>query len=109
MTRARTLVNFVTAMCAFAAVLATAGDGAATDRRVTRLDDRGPGTLREAIEKAAAGDVVRIEVAGVIRLTTGELQLPRAISIEGPGAATTAISAEESSRVFNLPVHEPAP
>ena len=68
----------------------------ATELRVTKLDDRGAGTLRDAIDKAAAGDVIKIEVAGVIRLTGGELQLPRAITIDGPGAAITSVSSVPS-------------
>jgi cysteine-rich repeat protein len=93
-----------------AVVLAAAVSPArAAERRVTSLGDRGPGTLREALEKAAAGDVIRIEPAGVIRLTGGELQVPRAVTIEGPGAEVTSISGEDASRVFNIPVREPAP
>jgi hypothetical protein len=55
------------------AALAGASSARAGTRLVTSLKDSGPGSLREAIANAAAGDKITFRVKGKIKLTSGPL------------------------------------
>ena len=74
---------------------------------VSNLNDSGPGSLRQAIEdaNAAAGaDVIDFQagLTGTIALTTGQLEVSDSVDIQGPGAASLAVSGNGASRVFYL-------
>ena len=53
---------------------------------VTTTADSGPGSLREAIANAAAGETINFAVSGIIVLTSGELAIDKNLTIAGPGA-----------------------
>ena len=79
---------------------------------VNSLADPGDGTcdadectLREAIEDAdaaAGADVVTFQsgLTGTITLTAGDIEIDDAVSIQGPGADTIAVSGNDNSRIF---------
>jgi hypothetical protein len=68
---------------------------------VTNTNDSGPGSLREALAAANDGDTIDATgVSGTILLTSGELQITRGVTINGPGAGTLAVNGNGSSRVF---------
>jgi len=76
----------------------------------TALDPTGPAnslSLREAITAANTADGNTIQFApalagSTITLTTGEIQINRAMNIVGPGAGNLAISGADASRIFYL-------
>ena len=88
---------------------ASGGDGSdigayeAGPERVMNLNDSGPGSLRQAILSANAGDSITFApfLTGTIRLTSGELAIGKDLAIVGPGAKTIAVSGNNASRVFN--------
>ena len=55
---------------------------------VTSTADSGPGTLRDAINSAAPGDTITFSLPAnsVITLTSGQLQIDKNLTINGPGA-----------------------
>jgi len=74
---------------------------------VENSNDNGPGSLRETIGNAAAGDTIEFNmsaghVTSPITLTSGELGITVNLTIEGPGAGTVAISGNSNSRVFQV-------
>ena len=71
---------------------------------VTNKGDHGPGTLRDAITGANAGDTITFapNLKGTITLTSGELPIPSDLAIIGPGADRLAVSGNHASRVFNI-------
>ena len=78
---------------------------AATIVTVTNTDDAGPGSLRQAIADAAPGSVIQFAapVAGqTIVLSTGQLTIDKALTIEGPLATGMTVSGGFSSRVFSV-------
>ncbi len=79
--------------------------GAATFT-VTSLNDSGPGSLRQAVLDANATfgpDTIEFQagLTGTITLTTGEIQITDALTLNGPGAGVLAISGNNKSRIFN--------
>ncbi|MFZ1641606.1 MAG: choice-of-anchor Q domain-containing protein, partial [Candidatus Contendobacter sp.] len=81
--------------------------GAATFT-VTNLNDSGPGSLRQAVLDANAtlgADTIAFQagLTGTITLTTGEIQITDALTLNGPGATALAISGNNASRIFFLP------
>src|SRR5262245_11582951 len=70
--------------------------------------DSGPGSLREAILDAntePGADLIRFAPEardGTITLTSGELSITDALSIEGPGANRLTVSGNDASRVFRI-------
>lgn len=69
---------------------------------VTTLADSGPGSLRQVLLEAMAGDTIAFTVTGVVALTSGELAITNSLTISGPGAANLAISGNNAGRVFNI-------
>ena len=69
---------------------------------VANLNDSGDGSLRNAIDTALPGDAITFGVNGTITLTSGELSINKDLTINGPGAASLAVSGDHASRVFNV-------
>ncbi|MBE0540978.1 MAG: hypothetical protein IH623_06305, partial [Verrucomicrobia bacterium] len=69
---------------------------------VTSTVDNGPGSLRQMITEAAAGDTLMFGVTGTITLTSGELVLVKNLNIIGPGAANLAICGNQTSRLLTV-------
>jgi hypothetical protein len=74
---------------------------------VTNLDDAGAGSLRQAVIDANSmpgADTVDLSaVSGTIALTSGELDITEALTIDGPGQHVLTIDAQQQSRIFNVP------
>src|SRR5712672_1193742 len=69
---------------------------------VTNTADSGPGSLRDALAAAVDGDIIDATgISGTILLTSGELQITHAITINGPGAGSLAIDGNATFRVFD--------
>jgi hypothetical protein len=68
---------------------------------VTTTTDGGPGSLRQAIAEAQAGDTIAVP-AGTYVLSRGELEIDKALTIAGAGAGSTTIDANDKSRVFRV-------
>src|SRR5262245_16147930 len=69
---------------------------------VTSTDDHGPGTLRQAIADATAGDTIAFDLSypATITLTSGHLAIHKNLTIEGPGAQSLKVSGNHSSLAF---------
>ena len=70
---------------------------------VSNTDDAGAGSLRQAIIDAPAGATIQFAaaIAGkTIVLSTGQLEIDKALTVEGPASAGMTISGGLSSRVF---------
>jgi predicted outer membrane repeat protein len=59
------------------------------DKVVTSNGDNGAGTLRDAINSAAAGDIILLPAGATITLETALPQITKSITIEGNGATLT--------------------
>jgi len=77
-------------------------------RTVTNTNDGGAGSLRQTIQDAASGDVVDFAESLVdggpvtITLSSGQLEIDKALEISGPGANKLTISGNSQNRVFLL-------
>lgn len=70
---------------------------------VTSTADSGPGSLREALASASAGDTIDARgVAGTITLTSGPLLVAGSLTVVGPGSASLTVSGNSTSRVFEI-------
>jgi hypothetical protein len=72
---------------------------------VNSTDDSGPGTLRDRVANAQAGDVIRFDPSlfgKSISLTSGEIDINVSLSIQGPGTGKLAVSGGDSSAVFGI-------
>src|SRR5262245_9687000 len=74
---------------------------------VLNLADSGIGSLRQAILDASANpgaDAIGFAdgLSGTIPLTTGQLSITDALTIDGPGADLLAVSGNHQSRVFSI-------
>jgi uncharacterized delta-60 repeat protein len=74
---------------------------------VINPNDGGAGSLREAINCANAqpgADTVTFAsgLTGAITLTSGELFISDAVTVQGPGAGVLTVSGNNASRVFDL-------
>jgi hypothetical protein len=72
---------------------------------VLNAQDSGPGSLRDTLAQASDGDVVVFDqsLAGqTIHLTSGSLTVSQSVTIQGPGADSLAISADNASREFTI-------
>ena len=86
------------AMLAFLGTLPVFG----SNITVTNTLDSGAGSLRDAIANASLGDTISFSVTGTITLTSGELLIGQNLTITGPGAPNLSVSANNSSRVFEV-------
>ena len=88
-------------LCFVAVALGCASSSAGTIT-VTSLADNGPGSLRASIGSAVAGDVIQFDPAlhGQVILLTTQLNIPRELRIEGPGADKITISGGNRTRIF---------
>jgi predicted outer membrane repeat protein len=69
---------------------------------VTNTDDSGTGSLRDALATAVDGDIIDATgISGTILLTSGELQITHAVTINGPGAGSLAVDGNGTFRVFD--------
>jgi hypothetical protein len=65
--------------------------------------DHGAGSLRDTIAAAGSGDkIVVASSVHSITLTTGELEISKNLTINGPGASKLTISGNNASRVFEI-------
>ncbi|MEL7120174.1 MAG: PKD domain-containing protein, partial [Bacteroidota bacterium] len=78
------------------------------DSIITNLNDSGVGSLREALSCAISGDTITFAVNGTIVLTSGEMEIPPGVVINGDGADIT-IDAQGNSRIFNIPAFNADP
>jgi predicted outer membrane repeat protein len=72
---------------------------------VTNTDDAGPGSLRQTIADAADGSVIHFApaIAGqTIVLSSGQIEIDKGLTIEGPVPAGMTISGGFAGRVFNI-------
>lgn len=72
---------------------------------VTNCNDSGPGSLRQVIGNATSGDTIVFALnpsCSLITLTSGEIDIPVNLTIQGPGANALAISGNNASRIFNI-------
>ena len=72
---------------------------------VTNLDNAGTGSLRQAVLSAnasAGADLITFQegLTGTIALTSGQLEIKGALTIQGPGADVLAVSGNNASRLF---------
>ena len=81
-----------------AALLLTPSSALAADRTVTSTADSGPGTLRQWLVDANAGDRILVP-AGTITLAS-QLVVTKDLTIRGAGRALTTIDADDNSRVI---------
>lgn len=83
----------------------------ATTITVTKTNDSGPGTLRQALADVQDGDTIEFNFGGAatISLTSGELVINKNITVNGPGANLLTISRAQGAanfRVFHVrPAH----
>lgn len=72
---------------------------------VTSIADSGSGSLREAIATAQAGDTIQFDSSlanQTITLTSGQIDIPKNLTIDGTGAAGLTISGNNASRIFDV-------
>lgn len=71
---------------------------------VTNTADAGAGSLRQAIVDAQENDTITfaVDVRGTIALTSGELLISKALTIQGPGASLLTVDAGAASRVLRI-------
>jgi hypothetical protein len=58
--------------------------------------------LRDAIAAAALGDTIDFSVTGVITLNSGQLEVDKDLTIDGPGVLALAVDGNLSSRLFHI-------
>ncbi|MFN2578987.1 MAG: Ig-like domain repeat protein [Pyrinomonadaceae bacterium] len=76
-----------------------------TDQIVTTNADGGPGSLRQAIADACDGTTIGFDMTQVvspITLTTGELNINKNLTINGPGANTLTVQRSTAGGTLNF-------
>ena len=87
---------------AFLLSMALACTASAATLHVTNLNDAGAGSLRQAVQAAADGDIVTFDLGGDITLSS-MIQIDRSISIEGPlGGPPVRIDGALSTSLFQV-------
>jgi predicted outer membrane repeat protein len=88
-------------LCLFAGALSCVSVSANT-LTVTSPADNGAGSLRAMIAAAAAGDVIQFDASlnGQIILLATQINITRALRIDGPGADQIAVSGGNRTRIF---------
>lgn len=71
---------------------------------VVNLHDHGAGSLRSELAQAHDGDTIIFapHLHGTITLTSGELEVGKSVTIQGPGAGCLAVDGNHASRVFEI-------
>jgi hypothetical protein len=88
---------------ALALLAAATGGARAADFLVTNTDDGGAGSFRQAVFAAnttPGADTISFAVTGTITLTTGQVLISEALTINGPGSGLLTISGNNASRVL---------
>src|SRR4029453_16337279 len=68
---------------------------------VTNTNESGPGSLRAALAVANGGDTIDATgISGTILLSSGEIQITRSVTINGPGAGNLAVNGNATFPVF---------
>ena len=83
--------------------LAVASPAGAATVAVTNCNDSGAGSLRQTVANASAGDTIDFALSpscSLITLTSGEIQIPKNLTIDGPGAGALAVSGDNASSVL---------
>jgi len=77
--------------------------GFASTLTVTNVLDNGPGSLRATIAAAAAGDVIQFDPSlnGQVILLATQINVTRAVTIDGPGATNITISGGNHTRILS--------
>jgi hypothetical protein len=97
--RRRALLALTVTFAASASVLVLTPSALAAT--VANNNDAGPGSLRDTITSASPGDTIVVP-ARTYTLTSGEITINKDLTINGAGAATTIVSGNNNSRVFNI-------
>jgi hypothetical protein len=86
-------------VCASAVLAAAAAPAAAASVQVTTTADSGPGSLREALATAGAGDTITfaLPTPATISITTGSLHVSKDVTVAGPGVSQLAVHRDESA------------
>src|SRR5205085_3895492 len=77
---------------------------------VSNTNDTGVGSLRFAVACATAGQTVTFDpllVGATISLSTGEIAITQALSIDGSAAMGVIVDAGGHSRIFNISTSDP--
>ncbi|MFN2165638.1 MAG: right-handed parallel beta-helix repeat-containing protein, partial [Anaerolineae bacterium] len=85
-------------------VMITPSLAGSQDQVVDKVDDSGPGSLRQAIDDVDEGGTITFDLTypATITLIGGQLVISKSLTIQGPGAESLTISGNDSSRVFNV-------
>jgi hypothetical protein len=88
-------------LCLLAGALSCVSSSAST-LIVTSALDNGPGSLRDTIGAAAAGDVIQFDPAlnGQVIALASQIRVTRELRIDGPGADKIAISGGNRTRIL---------
>ena len=71
-------------------------------RNVVKLDDSGPGSLRETIAVAEDGDILTVNLHGSLVLTSEPLVVDKSISIIANSSSRFVIDGDETLRVLSI-------
>lgn len=71
---------------------------------VSTTADSGPGSLRQALEDANAGDTVTflLDSPSTIMLTSGVVPIAKNVTLSGPSGGSITISGNNASRIFTV-------
>jgi uncharacterized repeat protein (TIGR01451 family) len=71
---------------------------------VVNANDSGPGSLRQAVFDVCPGGLINFSMTypAVITLTSGQIEVHKPVTIDGPGATNVAVSGNNASRIFNM-------
>jgi hypothetical protein len=76
---------------------------------VVTTNDSVPGSLRRAVQEAAAGDTIVFapNVTGTITLTNGLIEIGRSLNIVGRGANIVTVSGNNTQQIFLFRLFQP--